>query len=137
MSVVRPESCHTDTMKRLLLLLIVVGVIAYLVKTQGLLHMTPAASETERGSPVERARAAARASDARTAAGEAAKQEADQPQGGSVSENMTPDQVRRLLGPPDETSTGTTGSGATRETWVYKSAGKSVIFENGVVVSIQ
>jgi hypothetical protein len=121
---------------RLLLLLIVVGVVAYLVKTQGLLHMTPA-SETERGSPVERARAAARASDARTAGGEAVGREADQPQGGSVSENMTPDQVRRLLGAPDETSTETTGSGATRETWVYRNVGKSVVFQNGVVVSVQ
>jgi hypothetical protein len=123
-------------MKRLLLLLIVVGVIAYLVKTQGLLHMSPA-TETERGAPVERARAAARASDQRTAAGEAASREADQPQGGSVSENMTPEQVRKLLGPPDETSTETTGSGATRETWVYKSVGKSVVFENGIVLSVQ
>lgn len=136
MGVIRPESCHTDTMKRLLLLLIVVGVIAYLVKTQGLLHMAPAA-DGERGAPVERARAAARASDQRTAAGEAVSREADQPQGGSVSENMTPEQVRRLLGPPDETSTETTGSGATRETWVYKNVGKSVVFENGVVLSVQ
>src|SRR5262249_60541716 len=123
-------------MKRLLLLLIVLGLIAYLVNTQNLFHSAPA-SETERGSPIERARAAARASDQRTAAGEAAKQEADQPQGGSVSENMTPDQVRKLLGPPDETSTDTTGSGATRETWIYRSVGKSVVFENGVVVSVQ
>jgi len=124
-------------MKRLLLLLIVVGVVLYLVKTQNLFHTTPAASETERGSPIERARAAARASDARTAAGEAAKQEADQPQGGSVSENMTPEQVRKLLGSPDETSSETTGSGATRETWIYRSVGKSVVFQNGVVVSVQ
>lgn len=124
-------------MKRLLLLLIVVGVVLYLVKTQNLFHTAPAASGSERGSPVDRARAAARASDQRTAAGEAAKQEADQPQGGSVSENMTPDQVRRMLGPPDETSSDTTASGATRETWVYRNVGKSVVFENGVVVSVQ
>lgn len=123
-------------MKRLLLLLIVVGVVAYLVKTQGLLHSAPAA-DGERGSPTERARAAARASDARTAAGEATGKEADQPQGGSVSENMTPDQVRQMLGSPDETSTETTGTGATRETWTYKSVGKSVVFENGVVVSVR
>ena len=124
-------------MKRLLLLLIVVGVVLYLVKTQNLFHTSPASSENERGSPVDRARAAARASDQRTAAGEAAKQEADQPQGGSVSENMTPDQVRRMLGPPDETSSDTTPSGATRETWVYRNVGKSVVFENGVVVAVQ
>jgi hypothetical protein len=123
-------------MKRLLLLLIVVGIVAYLVKTQGLLHTAPAA-DGERGSPVERARAAARANDSRVAAGEAARQEAEQPQGGSVTENMTPDQVRRLIGSPDEVSTETTGSGATRETWTYRSVNKSVVFENGVVVAVQ
>ena len=87
---------------------------------------------------MERARAAARASDAAHGRrrGASAK-EADQPQGGSVTENMTPDQVRRLLGSPDETSTETTGTGATRETWTYKSVGKSVVFENGIVVSVQ
>lgn len=121
---------------RLLLILIVVGVIAYLVKTQGLLHMSPATT-SERGSPVERARAAANASDSRTTAGEAMGKEADQPQGGSVSENMTPEQVRHLIGPPDEVSTETTGSGAKRETWTYKNVGKSVVFENGIVVSVQ
>jgi hypothetical protein len=63
--------------------------------------------------------------------------EADQPQGGSVSENMTPDQVRRLLGAPDEVTTETTGAGAARETWTYKSVGKSVVFENGVVIAVQ
>jgi hypothetical protein len=121
-------------MKRLLLLLIVVGVIAYLVKTQGVLHTT--APDGERGAPIDRARAAARASDARTVAGETVAKEADQPQGG-VTENMTPDQVRRMLGSPDEISTETTGTGATRETWTYKSVGKSVIFENGIVFAVQ
>ncbi|MFY9551939.1 MAG: hypothetical protein WAU32_12370, partial [Thermoanaerobaculia bacterium] len=63
--------------------------------------------------------------------------EADQPAGGAVSENMTPDQVRALLGSPDETSTETLGSGAARETWTYRSVGKSVVFENGVVVQVR
>jgi hypothetical protein len=121
-------------MKRLLLLLIVAGVVAYLWKTQITPHTT--APDGERGAPIDRARAAARASDARTAAGEAVAKEADQPQGG-VTENMTPDQIRRLLGSPDDISTETTGSGATRETWIYKSVGKSVVFENGIVVSVQ
>lgn len=122
---------------RLLLILIVVGVILYLVKTQGLLHTAPAAAGGP-GSPVERARAAARASDTRTASGEAMGKESNQDQGAvGVTENMTPEQVRHLIGSPDETSTATTGSGATRETWVYRSVGKTVIFENGVVVSVQ
>ena len=123
-------------MKRLLLLLVAAGVVAYLVKSYGLFSPATPAGSVE--NPTERARAAARSSDARTAAGEAVAKEADQSTGGAgVTENMTPDQVRRLLGSPDDTSTETTGSGATRETWTYKSVGKSVIFENGVVVSIQ
>jgi hypothetical protein len=122
-------------MKRLLLLLIVVGVIAYLVKSQDVLHTS--APDGERGAPIDRARAAARASDARTVSGEAAAKEADQPQGGAVTENMTPDQIRRLLGSPDEISTETTGTGAAREVWTYKSVGKSVVFENGIVIAIQ
>lgn len=120
-------------MKRLLLLLIAVGIILYLVKSQGILHTS--APDGERGAPIDRARAAARASDARTVAGEAAAKEADQ--GGAITENMTPDQIRRLLGSPDEISTETTGTGATREIWTYKSVGKSVVFENGIVISVQ
>jgi hypothetical protein len=123
-------------MKRLLLLLIVAGVVVYLVKTQGVFFHT-AAPDGGKGAPIDRARAAARASDARTAAGEAVGKEADQPGGGAVTENMTPDQVRRLLGSPDDVATETTGTGATRETWTYKSVGKSVVFENGIVIGVQ
>jgi hypothetical protein len=122
-------------MKRLLLLLVVAGVVAYLVKSQLSLHSgAPAATSR---APVERARAAARASDARTASGEAIGREADQSGGGAVSENMTPEQVRSLLGAPDEVTTETTGSGAARETWTYRSVGKSVVFENGIVREVR
>jgi len=123
-------------MKRLLLLLAAAGVVVYLVKTQGLLtRSTP--GET-RGSPIDRARTAAAASDARTSAGEAVRREADQPAtGGAVTENMTPDQVRALIGSPDDVSTETTGAGVARETWTYRSVGKTVVFENGVVSSIR
>jgi hypothetical protein len=124
-------------MKRLLLLLIVAGVIAWLVKSQGLLH-TAAPAVGERGSPIERARAAARKSEARTSAGEAVGREADQPAGGAaITENMTPEQVRGLLGSPDEVRSETTSSGASRETWTYRSVGKTVVFENGIAVSVQ
>jgi hypothetical protein len=122
-------------MKRLLLLLIAVGVVVYLVKTQGLLTKTTAPDP--RGSPIDRARSAAAASDARTSATDAVGRDADAPVGGSVSENMTPDQVRALLGTPDDVSTETTGSGGTRETWTYRSVGKTVVFENGVAVSVR
>ena len=122
-------------MKRLLLLLAAAGIIAYLVKTQGLLtRSTP--GET-RGSPIDRARTAAAASDARTAAGEATGREADQPSTGTVTENMTPDQVRALLGPPDDVSSETTGAGVARETWTYRNVGKIVVFENGVAISVR
>jgi len=122
-------------MKRLLLLLIVVGVVVYLVKTQGLLTKTTAADP--RGSPIDRARSAAAASDARTSAGSAVAREADAPLGGSVSENMTPEQVRALLGTPDDVATETTSTGGTRETWTYRNVGKTVVFENGVAVSVR
>jgi hypothetical protein len=122
-------------MKRLLLLLLAVGIVVYLVKTQGLLtRSTPA---EPRGSPIDRARSAAAASDARTAAGDAVAREADQPFTGAVSENMTPAQVRALLGSPDDVATETTDSGVARETWTYRSVGKSVVFENGIVVAVR
>ena len=122
-------------MKRLFLLLVVVGVVAYLVKSYGL--FSPANSAAPQGGPADRARAAARASDARTSAGEAVAREADQPGGGAVTENMTPDQVRALLGSPDDVQTDTTDGGVHRETWTYRSVGKTVVFENGVAVSIR
>ncbi len=122
-------------MKRLFLFLLAAGIAAYLVKTQGLLgRSTPA---EPRGSPIDRARSAAAASDARTSAGEAVGREADAPSTGSVSENMTPDQVRALLGAPDDVSSETTGSGVARETWTYRSVGKTVVFENGIAVSVR
>ena len=122
-------------MKRLLLLLIAAGVVAYLVKSYGV--FSPANPASPAGSPIEKARAAAGSSDARTAAGEGVAKEADQPGGGAVTENMTPDQVRRLLGSPDDVATETLGTGATRETWTYRNVGKSVVFENGIVVAVQ
>ena len=121
-------------MKRLLLLLIAAGVVWYLVKHYGL---SPSTGGTATANPIDRARAAATASDARTSAREAAGRDADQSGGGYVTENMTPDQVRSLLGSPDETSTETLPSGVTRETWTYRSVGKSVVFENGIVASVR
>jgi len=121
-------------MKRLLTLLIVAGVIAWLVKTYGTSHV---AAPGTAGDPTSRARAAARASDAATAATESAGRETEQAGSGSVSENMTPSQVRSLLGSPDDVSTETLENGATRETWTYRSVGKTVVFENGVAVSVR
>ena len=63
--------------------------------------------------------------------------EADKARGGGVTENMTPDQVRALLGPPDEIETPASDGGRPRERWIYRQAGKAVVFENGVAVSIE
>ena len=121
-------------MKRLLTLLIVAGVIVWLVKTYG---TSLVAAPGTPGDPTSRARAAARANDAATAATESAGRETEQAGTGAVSENMTPAQVRSLLGSPDDVSTETLDNGGTRETWTYRSVGKTVVFENGVAVSVR
>ena len=120
-------------MKRLLTLLLVVGVIAWLVKNYAGRNLAPAGSAED---PIHRARAAAAANDARVGAASAVGREADQAAGG-VTENMTPDQVRALLGAPDDVQSETLDSGMKRETWTYRSVGKTVVFENGVAVRIQ
>jgi hypothetical protein len=50
---------------------------------------------------------------------------------------MTPDQVRNLLGAPSDTRSETLDTGVRRETWTYSQVNKTVVFENGIVVSIQ
>ena len=124
-------------MKRLLLFVIAAVALWYLAKNFGLLPASVAGSGSTRA-PIDRARAAAAASDARTSAGQGVAREADQPvNGGSVTENMTPDQVRALLGSPDDVSNETTATGGPREVWTYRSVGKTVIFENGVVAGVR
>jgi hypothetical protein len=123
-------------MKKLLLTLLALGVLWYLAKNFGLLP-AGAAGGSSTTAPIDRARTAAAASDARTSAGQGVAREADQPSNGGVTENMTPDQVRALIGPPDDVQTDTTGSGAARETWTYRSVGKTVVFENGVVTAVR
>lgn len=121
-------------MKRLLLLLIAAGIGFYLYKQR---VVSSGTAGSPAGNPIERARAAAGASDARTDAGNTVAREADQPAGGAVSENMTPEQVRALLGAPDDVQAETLENGSRRETWTYRSVGKSVVFENGVAVSVR
>ena len=124
---------------RILLLLVVVATVAWLVRSSGLLLSGGHASEPGvRAAPADRARAAARAAGSRNAQAEAASRDLEsQPSGGAVSENMTPEQVRGLLGPPDSVESDTTESGVARERWTYRRVGKTVLFENGVVVRIE
>lgn len=121
---------------KLLLVLLVLGAGLWLVQTQHLFG--PAADPSAAAAPADRARAAARASDARNAQTEAASRTLDsQAPGDTVTENMTREQVRALLGQPDSVDSETADSGAAREKWTYRTAGKTVLFENGIVVRIQ
>jgi len=122
---------------RLLLVFLVLAGLLWVARTQHLFG--PAADTAADGTPAptDRARAAARASARREAQTEAAKQSLDSAPAGTVSENMTPDQVRALLGPPDAVDTETSDSGVSREKWTYRSVGKTVVFENGIVARIE
>ena len=121
---------------RLLIALLVLAFGYWLVSKSGLLHRGEEAVPAE--APIERARAVARASAQRDAQTAGAQREADAPANpGTVSENMTPDQVRALLGPPSEVRSETTDTGVRRERWVYSAGGKTVVFENGIVVSVE
>jgi hypothetical protein len=123
------------SMGRLVLVLLVLGAGLWLVRTQHLFG--PAADPGAAAAPADRARAAARASAAREAQTEAVSRSLEgQSPAGAVTENMTREQVRALLGPPDAVDSETTDSGASREKWTYRTAGKTVVFENGVVVRI-
>ncbi|MEO8191736.1 MAG: hypothetical protein ABI682_15490 [Acidobacteriota bacterium] len=92
----------------------------------------------ESPAPIDRAKAAADKSNARAAETDAAQTEADAaaPAAG-VTENMTPAQVKALLGPPSDSTSETTDAGVRRETWTYAQTGKTVVFENGIAVSIR
>lgn len=121
---------------RLLLVLVLVGAGVWLVRSQHLLG--PAKPDAARAAPVDRAREAARASGARNAQTEAATRDLDAPApDGAITENMTPEQVRALLGPPDGVDSQTTDSGVALEKWSYRRVGKTVVFENGVVARIE
>ncbi len=122
---------------RLLAIVIVLLLAWWVITRSGLLgRHEPEATDSR--APIERAREVAKKSADRDAERETAQSAADSaPSSAQITENMTPDQVRSLLGPPSDTQTETMESGGTREKWIYSTAGKTVIFENGVVVSIQ
>jgi hypothetical protein len=124
----------------LILLLVGLAIVLYLIKNQsGLFGPRPGDAGTGTASPIERARAVKQKADSKAAENESASREADSstaPAAG-VTENMTPDQVRALLGPPDDVQTSTSDNGRSQETWTYRRVGKTVVFENGVAVSIR
>jgi hypothetical protein len=123
---------------RLILLVLVVAVGLWLYKhsSGGLLGSRN--DEASDRAPIERARQAAQKVKERQAEVDRLGSESAPPrEAGRVQENMTPAEVRALMGPPDEIVPGTTDSGASRETWLYKSVGKKVVFENGIAVSVE
>jgi hypothetical protein len=123
-------------LSRLLLVLLVLALGWWLLTRAGIL--APRSGGEAATAPVDRARTAAAASSGRAGDTNAAQREADAPApSGVVSENMTPDQVRALLGAPDETMNETSETGAPRQRWYYSSVRKSVVFENGVVVRVE
>lgn len=121
---------------RILLFLLAAGVGLWLYKGQSTSLFS--GSGGDNAAPIDRAKAAASKSNSRTADTAAAQTEADAaaPAAG-VTENMTQDQVRALLGPPSSSRSETTDAGVPREIWTYTQAGKTVVFENGVAVSIR
>lgn len=121
---------------RLILFLVAMGVAFWLWKHSA--QSVGTASESGSPAPVDRARTAAARQNAQSAETSAAQSAVDaNAPAAAITENMTPDQVRALLGAPDDVKTETLDSGGTRETWTYRSAAKTVIFENGVAVAIR
>lgn len=125
-------------MSRLILLLLVLGVGLWLYKNSagGLLGSKDTGPAPR--APVERARDAAHRSEARQSELDQMGREAasNEREAGRVHENMTPSEVRAMMGDPDEVTSGVSAAGAPQETWVYRSVGKKVVFENGVAVSV-
>ena len=125
-------------MSRLLLLLLVLGVGLWLYKNSagGLLGSKDTGPAPR--APVERARDAAHRTEARQSELDQMGREAasNEREAGRVHENMTPSEVRAMMGDPDEVTSGVSAAGAPQETWVYRSVGKKVVFENGVAVSV-
>jgi len=125
-------------MGRLILLVIVLAVGFWLYKNSagGLFgSRTPG---VESSAPIDRANAAARkANERQLEADRIGQQDSSTGAGTQIHENMTPSDVRALLGSPDEITTGISETGAPRDTWLYRSVGKKVIFQSGFVISVE
>ncbi|HEV8608917.1 MAG TPA: hypothetical protein VGS98_02445 [Thermoanaerobaculia bacterium] len=124
-------------MARLILLVLVVGVGLWLYKHSAGGLLGSRGDESSTRAPIERARQAAQKANERQAEVDRMGSEASPREAGRVHENMTPDEVRALMGAPDEIVPGTSDAGAPRETWYYKSVGKKVVFEKGIAILVQ
>ena len=126
-------------MGRLILLLLVVGVGLWLYKHSAGGLLGSKGVEPAPRAPIERARDAAHRSEARQTELDQIGHEAssNEREAGRVHENMTPSEVRAMMGDPDEVTPGVSPAGAPQETWIYRSVGKKIVFENGVAVSVR
>lgn len=124
-------------MPRLILLVIVLAVGYWLYKNAAGGLFGARTTDSSATAPVDRARAAARTIGERQAETDRLGEESVPREPGRVHENMTPAEVRALMGTPDEVTTGTSATGAPQETWVYRSVGKRVVFENGVAIRVE
>jgi hypothetical protein len=125
-------------MSRLILLVIVVAVGLWLYKNSAGGFLGSRGEDSSSRAPIERARQAAQKANERQAEIDRMGSEAAPPrEAGRVHENMTPDEVRALMGAPDEIVPGASDSGTPRETWYYKSVGKKIIFEKGVAILVE
>lgn len=125
-------------MARLILLVVVLAVGYWLYKNSADGLLGSRGTDSSSPAPIDQARDAARRADARQAETDRLAGEGQSPrEAGRVHENMTPAEVRALMGAPDEITSDSSPTGAPRETWLYRSVGKKVVFENGVAVSVE
>ena len=125
-------------MSRLILLVIVVAAGVWLYKNSAGGLLGSKAAEPESQAPLERARAAARRSEERHSEADRIGGEASSTrEAGRVHENMTPSEVRAMMGAPDEVTSGYSAAGVPQDTWSYRSVGRKIVFENGYAVSVQ
>jgi hypothetical protein len=125
-------------MARIILLVLVVGAGLWLYKNSSGGLLGSRGDESSSRAPIERARQAAQKANERQAEIDRLGSESAPPrEAGRVQENMTPNEVRKLMGAPDEIVPGASDSGTPRETWYYKSIGKKIVFEKGVAILVE
>jgi hypothetical protein len=125
-------------MGRLILLVIVLAVGFWLYQNSAGGLFGSRSTGVEASAPLDRANAAARkANERQLEADRIGQQDSSTGVGSQIHENMTPSDVRALLGSPDEITSSVSETGAPRETWLYRSVGKKVVFQNGFVASVE
>ena len=108
-------------------IIVLAGAGVWVYQNRGKLFSPAGAPEAGKTDEIQRHNAAVE---------EAGAEAAKATPGGGITENMTPDQIRSVLGPPDDIETSTNDQGKPVEKWTYRRAGKVVTFVDGVAVSV-